>query len=111
MSKQDLPKDRIDEFPEESNESPEELSQDMDLGKKEEDVYSKVGREKLLEDGEISAAEEGFMQGESAGGKSSKCMNCGKILDADHPEEIIEKEIEGKLCWFCSDKCAEKKSK
>ena len=38
-------------------ETSEEIDQEMEEGKKDEDVYSKEGRENLVEDGEISESE------------------------------------------------------
>lgn len=74
-----------------------------------EDFEKKEEREALVEDDEISAAEEGFMDGESGGGKNAKCANCGVILmDGD---SIIERDIEGEHHFFHSEKCAEEYAK
>jgi len=69
-----------------------------------EDIYSEEGREKQVEDDEISPLEEGFMEGAEGGGKGAKCRKCGKILDDD----FIEKKVGDELCRFCSDECADK---
>ena len=37
------------------------------------DIYSEEGREDLVEDGEISPAEEGFMEGAEGNGQGAKC--------------------------------------
>ena len=37
---------------------------EMEIGEKDEDVFTQEGREKLLEDAEISAKEDAFMRGE-----------------------------------------------
>lgn len=70
-----------------------------------EDFEDSGEREALVEDDEISAAEEGFMEGESGGGKNAKCANCGGILLEE--DKVIEREVEGEKHFFCSVKCAE----
>ena len=70
----------------------------------EKDIYSEKGREDLVESGEISAAEEGFMEGAHDGGQGGKCRNCGKPIGDD----FIETEIEGEYYRFCCDECLEK---
>jgi hypothetical protein len=87
--------------------SGEEEDLEMDEGEKEEEVYSKKGREKLTEEDEIEPWEEGFMEGASDKGKEGHCPVCGKPLSEDK-EEIIEKEIDGETVQFCSEKCAKK---
>ncbi len=52
--------------PEEHEESTEKLEEEMDLGEVDEDVYTEEGREKLVEDDEINAGEEGYAQGASS---------------------------------------------
>ena len=50
------------------------------------------------------------MKGYEKDGTSAKCATCGKILE----ENIVEKEVEGTIYRFCSEKCAsdfEKKRK
>lgn len=71
----------------------------------EEGVYSDGGREDLVEDDEISAEEEGFMEGAEEDGQHAKCVNCGKALKK---QNIVEKEIDGEVKWFCSEQCVEK---
>lgn len=56
---------------EEHKETPEQLGEEMDLGEVDEDVYTEEGREKALEDDDISAEEEGFMEGAAGKGKQS----------------------------------------
>lgn len=68
------------------------------------DIYSEETREDLVENGEISPSEEGFMQGASDLGQGGKCGYCGKPLEDD----FIEKEIDGENCRFCSEECLEK---
>ncbi len=55
--------------PEEHKETSEQLSEEMDLGEVDEDVYTEEGREKETEDDEISAEEEGFMAGAEGKGR------------------------------------------
>ena len=54
---------------EEHKETSEQLSEEMDLGEVDEDVYTEEGREKEVEDDEISAEEEGFMAGAEGKGR------------------------------------------
>ncbi|MFC1741384.1 hypothetical protein ACFL3V_02525 [Nanoarchaeota archaeon] len=87
-------------------ESKDELKKEMDVGKKDEEVYTEAGREKLVEDGEMSPEEAGFMEGAEDDGEQGKCQNCGAaMLDA---ENTFETKIEGKTYWFCSEHCLEK---
>lgn len=92
--------DDYQDEPEEHEESSEELEDEMELGEKEEDVYTEEGREKLVEDDEIDTWEAGFAEGVK-GKETLVCRNCKKII-GDNP---VEKRIDGKLHWFCSDKC------
>jgi hypothetical protein len=91
----------------EKEETSEEEQLDMDTGKKDEEIYDEDGREKLMEDGEISPQEEAFMEGASGKGKAGHCAECDKPL-SDEKEEVIERVIDGKTMTFCSDKCADK---
>ena len=77
----------------------------LEAGNRSEDVYSDEGREDLVENGEISAIEQGFMEGAEMDGQQAKCASCGHLLT---PGNTIEKQIEGDTKWFCSDHCAEK---
>ncbi len=78
---------------------------EMEKGEKEETVYDAVGREKLVEDGEISPEEEGFMEGAEDDGEQGKCAYCGaELLGYD----TVETKINGKIYWFCSEEHAEK---
>ncbi|MFQ5475190.1 MAG: hypothetical protein ACE5DM_05105 [Candidatus Nanoarchaeia archaeon] len=78
---------------------------EMETGDAEEDVYTEEGREQLVEDDEISTAEEGFMEGAEGLGQQGKCAVCGAILTEDN---TVERKVDGELKWFCSDKCSEK---
>lgn len=78
---------------------------EMEIGHKDEDVYSDGGRADLVEDDEITPEEEGFMQGAESDGQHAKCANCGRML---RKENTIEKEFDGDLKWFCSEHCLEK---
>ncbi len=90
-----------------STEEPEDKSLEMETGEKEADVYEKEGREKLVEDGEISPTEEAFMEGAKMDGEQGVCAHCGKPLEQDDKSHIKEKEVGGQIKWFCSDKCVE----
>ena len=67
------------------------------------DVYESEGRENLVEDDEMSAEEEGFLQGAEGLGQDAKCRKCGKVLM--EAKDVIEKEINGEMMRFCSDEC------
>lgn len=73
-------------------------------GKRDEDVYDEEGREELEDEDEISPDEEGFMKGYEEDGKMAMCANCRKMFI----EDFIEKEIDGEIYRFCSEKCTEK---
>ena len=74
---------------------------------KPEEVYTEEGREKLVEDAEISPTEEGFMEGAEGRGEQASCAYCGKLLGEDE-KNIIEREFDGEIKWFCSEEHAQK---
>ena len=82
---------------------------DEERNTSEEGIYSEEGREDMLENDEIDAFEEGFMKGAEMDGQSAKCRKCGRILIKR--EEIVERNIDDKDIWFCSEECAEKYEK
>jgi len=84
----------------------DEKKQDMEIGKADEDVYTAEGREKLVEDGEISPREAAFMQGAEGKGELGNCATCGKPI-GDSQETVVEKKVKGELIWFCCNDCAE----
>ena len=87
-------------------EEKDELREEMESGEKEETVYDETGREKLIEDDEISPDEAGFMEGAEDDGEQGKCANCGAaLLDAAH---TVETKIDGKQYFFCADHCLQK---
>lgn len=88
-----------------SEESHDEERKKMSNGTEEADVYTEEGREKLVEDGELSPEESGFMEGAEGDGQQGKCQNCGKALL--NAEETVEKEINGEDKFFCSNECLE----
>ncbi|MFC1769369.1 hypothetical protein ACFLZX_06430 [Nanoarchaeota archaeon] len=69
------------------------------------DVYSEEEREKLVESDSISPTEEAFMEGAEDKGELGVCAKCGKPL-SQKKEEVVEKEIDGEIMWFCSSDCA-----
>ena len=77
---------------------------EFEEGKFEEDVYTEKGREELIENDEISDAEEGFVQGFEEEEKLVECANCKKVLVT---EDFVEKNIDEDIIRFCSDECAE----
>lgn len=86
----------------------EEIMNEMGTGDRDPDVYTEEGREKLMEEGEITDVDEGVARGFEQGQKMVRCMQCGKELPS---EDFVEIEIEGDMCRFCSDECAEKYKK
>jgi len=86
-------------------EEKEKLREDMELGKKDETVYDEAGRQKLVEDGEMSPEEAGFMEGAEDDGEQGKCAYCGAAIFKDN---TVESRLDGKVFWFCSDEHATK---
>jgi len=87
-------------------ETSEEKKEAMEHGEEDEDIYSKEGREKLEEDGEISPEEEGFMEGASQTGQLGKDALTGEpLMDV---EDVVEAEINGKVYRFTSEENAQK---
>ena len=82
----------------------EEYSDDQFVGSKE-GIYSDEGREDLLDNDEIEPFEEGFMKGAEMDGQNAKCRKCGRILV--NMDDVIEKEVDEKVMWFCSEQCEE----
>jgi len=81
----------------------EDIIHDMELGEREEDIYSDEGREELMEEeDEITDIDEGFMKGYEEGEKIAECQNCGAIL----LDEVVERIIDDETYRFCSSKCA-----
>ena len=70
-----------------------------------EEVYSSEGREKLVEEDEISPWEAAFMEGADDDGQNAKCRYCGKMLDRENT--IVEKVIDGEIHRFCCERCLE----
>lgn len=104
--------EKVEAYPDEEQgiepkKTSEEISDDMESGEKDEDVYSEEGREKLEEDGEIDAWEEGYMEGAEHKGEQGMCAHCRKVLDQEK-DDIVEKEVKGRVLWFCSNECASK---
>jgi hypothetical protein len=83
--------------------SKEQTEREMELGDKDEDIYTAEGREVAEDDDTITNSDEGFMEGYDSGEKTARCAKCNKILEDD----FHEKEIEGEDYRFCSESCAE----
>ncbi len=97
----DYPAEEQGIMPEETSEEAEE---DMELGEKDEDVYSEEGREQLEEDDEIENWEEGFMEGAEGAGQLGKDALTGEPLMG---EETVELVIKGKKYRFVNSENAE----
>lgn len=78
----------------------------LDQQNEDEEVYSHEGREKLVDQDEISPWEAAFMEGAEGDGQNAKCRNCGKVLMRE--ATIVERAIDGELFRFCSEECLEK---
>ena len=90
----------------EPEETSEEKTLEMEHGEKDEDVYSEEGREKLVEDGEISPEEEGFMEGAAQAGQLGKDALTGEpLMDVD---DVVETKINGKVYRFVNAENARK---
>lgn len=87
------------------DETSEEIEADMEHGKRNKDVYSEEGREKMEEDDEIDAWEEGFAEGATGPGQLGKDALTGEpLLDID---DVVETEIDGKIYRFVNQENAE----
>ena len=84
--------------------SDEKIKEDIELGRKEEDVYTEEGRGVLVEGDEITDQEAGFVKGYEEEEKVVFCQNCNKVLV---DENFVEEEIDDDIVRFCSDECAE----
>lgn len=84
----------------------EEKEEEMEHGEKDEDIYSKEGREKLEEDAEIEPWEEGFMEGASQAGQLGKDALTGEPLMG--VDDVVEAEIDGKIYRFVNEENAKK---
>ncbi len=87
----------------------DEENYDEEKSESDEGIYSDEGREEMLDNDEIDDAEEGFMKGAEMDGQNAKCRKCGRILLKR--KEIVEREVEEKVLWFCSEDCADKYEK
>lgn len=96
-----------DDIEDKKEESSDEIEEEMEEGKHDEDVYTEEGREKLVEDGEITETEEGFMEGEENRGEETSCAYCGKMISEDK-DNIYERKFNGEIKVFCSEEHAEK---
>ena len=90
-----------------STKEPEDESLARETGEKEEEVYDEEGREKLVDNDELSPREAAFMEGAEEKGELGVCANCDKPLEQDDKSHIKEKKYGKEIKWFCSDKCVE----
>ena len=87
-------------------ETSEELKEDMEHGERDEDPDTAEGREKLVEDGEMSPEEAGFMEGASDEGQLAKDALTGEpLMDID---DVVETVIDGKKYRFVNEENAKK---
>ena len=84
---------------------PTDIKEEMDIGERDEDLDTEVGREKQVEDDEIDPEEAGFMQGESGAGQLGKDALTGEpLMDI---EDVVETEIDGQMYRFVNQENAE----
>jgi hypothetical protein len=87
-------------------ETSEDLREDMKIGEKDEDIYSKEGREAQEDEDEIEPWESGFAQGAANTGQLGKDALTGEpLMDV---ENVIELKLDGKIFRFVSEENAEK---
>lgn len=87
-------------------ETSEEKKEEMEQGERDEDPETPEGREKLVEDGEMSPEEAGFTQGASEEGQLAKDALTGEpLMDV---EDVVEIEIDGKKYRFVNEENARK---
>ena len=91
----------------EHDETPEEFTEEIAAGERDADVYTEEGREVLREESAIEDWEEGWVEGAEEKGELGVCARCGKPL-SQKDEEIVEREIDHEIYFFCSNECAEK---
>ena len=92
--------------PEEHADAHTEHSVTISAGEQDADVYTEEGREALEESDEIQPWEEGFAEGAEGRGKLATCAQCEEVI-GDREEGAVEKEYDGKVYVFCSEKCAQ----
>jgi len=89
-----------------SEESSEEILQDMESGEKDEDPDTPEGREKLVEDDEVADWEAGFSEGANEEGQLAKDALTGEpLMDVD---DVVETKIDGRLYRFVNKVNAQK---
>ena len=82
-----------------------DIKEEMDMGERDENLDTEVGREKQVEDDEINPEEAGFMQGESGAGQLGKDALTGEpLMDI---EDVVETEIDGQMYRFVNQENAE----
>ena len=90
----------------EKNKTEEDKQEEMVKHERDEDIYEPEGRDALMQDAEISPAEEGIMEGASGRGQDASCDECGKLL-GDNPD-VVTREVDGVVKEFCSEQHAER---
>ncbi len=61
--------------------------------------------QEISDQDEIAPWEEGFAEGAEHQGEGAVCAHCGKVL-GDRDSEIVEREYDDEILFFCSEKCA-----
>lgn len=107
LKKEDVNSEKEQFLENEHTESSDEVETKMHTGEKDADVYSEEGREELLEDDQVSPAEEAFSEGAAGRGSQGTCAHCGKVL-SQNQDEVVEREIDHTPHFFCSNECAAK---
>ncbi len=77
----------------------------ISAGEQEADVYTVEGRDELTESDGIDTWEEGFSEGAEGRGHSATCAHCDALI-GDREGGAVEREYNGEVLLFCSEKCA-----
>ena len=67
----------------------DQIEKEIETGDRDEDIYTKEGREVAEDEDIITNEEEGFMEGYEEDDRAAKCAKCRKILEEDFIEEEI----------------------
>ncbi|MBI2665544.1 hypothetical protein HYX12_02920 [Candidatus Woesearchaeota archaeon] len=86
-------------------ESTSEKEEEMEQGELDEDLETKEGRQKQVDEDEIEPWEEGFVEGASDEGQLAKDALTGKPLMGG--DDVVELEFKGKVYRFLNEKNAQ----
>lgn len=82
----------------------DEIESEEPEPEEEDGIYVEKERDELEEEDEITPTEEAFMEGYEEEEKVAECAKCkNPLLEM---KGTVERELKGKHCRFCSEKCA-----